>query len=38
MNHVTHPFQSSAEISIDLAEICKFLYIKKYSYRLHFYT
>ena len=34
MNHVTYPL-SSADISIFLAEISKFCYIKKYRYIFH---
>ena len=37
LNHVTHSM-SSADISIFSPEISKFCYIKKYRYRLHFYT
>ena len=37
INHVTHPL-SSADISILLPEFGKFCYIKKYRYRLYFYT
>ena len=35
MNHVTH-LLTSADISIFSPEISKFIYIKKYRYKLHF--
>ena len=37
MNHVASPL-SSADISNFSQEVCKFCYIKKYGYRLHFDT
>ena len=37
MNHVKH-LMSFADISIFSREICKFCYITKYRYRLHFDT
>ena len=36
MNHVMHPL-SSTDIRIS-SEIDKFCYIKKFRYKLHFYT